>query len=82
MPRRPRVRDRREIEDMLNAYISENWNQSPTGKDPSYQMVNGTMVGNDKEYPNFRDLLKKSLIEGIYNYSLANPESEAIFYSC
>ena len=78
LPRRPRVRDRREIEDMLNAYIAENWNQILSKKDLSYQMVDGTMIGNGKEYPHFEDSVKKSLIEGIHSYSLANSESEAI----
>ena len=81
LPKRPRVQDRREIEDILNVYIAENWNQVSSEKDLSYQMVGDTMMGNGKEYPNFEGLVKKSLIEGIYQYSLANPESEAIFVS-
>ena len=79
LPQRPRAQDRREMEAMLKAYIAETQGQIPSEKDPSYRMVNGTMIGNGKEYPDFESSVKKSLIGGTHEYSLANPESKAIF---
>ena len=79
LPKNPTVKDYREIEDVLDIYISSNFNQTFDWKDTPYRMVNDTMIGNGKVYYNFTDLLEKSLIKGVHNFRLASFELEAIF---
>lgn len=81
LPKDPTPRDYREIEDILNTYISNYSNQAASNnwKISSYFMANGAMIGSGRLYDNFVDSLQKSLIVGVHRFKLANSESEAIF---
>ncbi len=79
LPKDPTLQDYREIEDMINAYISSNHDKTFDWKNTPYQMNNDAITGNGKVYYNFADSLEKSFIKGVHDFRLANPESEVIF---
>ena len=79
LPKNPTVQDYREMEDILDVYISSNFNQTFNWENTPYRMVNDTIIGNGKVYYNFTDSLEKSLIKGVHNFRLASSELESIF---
>ena len=79
LPKNPTTQDYRELEDILNTYISSNFDQNFDWINTPYRMTNNTMIGKGREYYNFTDSLEKSLIKGVHNFRLASSELEAIF---
>ena len=79
LPKNPTVKDYREIEDILDAYISSHFDPTFDWKSTPYWMIDGTIFGKGREYYNFAGLLENSLIKGVHNFRLASSELEAIF---
>ena len=79
LPKNPTARDYRELEEVLNNYMSGKFDQIPALKDIVQKKGDTFTVIDRKMYSKFRGKLRNSLIGAEVFFESANPEVEAIF---